>query len=97
MRAAHALAIRATFHPFSAGLSEKPNPGRAGTTTWNASFSLPPCAVGSVSGRITSRNSKTDPGHPWVKIMGSACSCLERMDEVDPEAVNLCAKLRERV
>ncbi len=31
---------------------ENPNPGSEGTTTWNASSGLPPCATGSTSGPI---------------------------------------------
>ena len=36
----------------------------------------PPCAVGSVSGLITFRNSITEPGQPCVSPMGSAFACL---------------------
>ena len=47
-------------------------------TTSNASWAVPPCAVGSVSGPITFSNSKTDPGQPWVTISGSASAWAER-------------------
>ena len=46
-------------------------------TTWNASA---PSAVrvGSVSGSMIFRSSKTEPGQPWVMISGRASSWLER-------------------
>ena len=65
-------------HPASVGLSLQPKPGSDGQTTWNASDASPPCAVGSTSGPITSWNSTTDPGQPWVITMGRASSCGER-------------------
>ncbi len=40
----------------------KPKPGIDGTTTWNASSARPPCATGSVSGPMRSRNSANEPG-----------------------------------
>src|ERR1700730_18465760 len=72
MRFTHAVAIRVTPQPVERGLSAKPKPGSEGTTTGNESATLPPYALGFVSGPITSKNSMTDPGHPCVKISGTA-------------------------
>ena len=59
-------------------VTEKPWPGTEGATTWKASAGSPPCALGSVSGPMTSRNSATEPGQPWVRISGSASGCGDR-------------------
>src|SRR2546421_522933 len=66
MSVAHTSAIRSRSHPGSAGLSLKPYPGSDGHTTWNASAASAPWAAGSASGPMTSRNSTTEPGQPWV-------------------------------
>ena len=73
------------------------SPAATGTTTWKAS-GLPPCAVGSVSGPITLRNSTTEPGQPCVITSGSA-SGVRRADvqEVDVEPVDLGPELRRGV
>jgi hypothetical protein len=47
-------------------------------TTSNASSALPPCAVGSVSGPMTSSISTIEPGQPCVMITGRAFACSER-------------------
>src|SRR6185312_10817871 len=64
--------------PVWEGLSLKPYPGSDGQTTWNASAESPPWVDGSVSGPITLRNSMTEPGHPWVRISGTASGWGER-------------------
>lgn len=64
--------------PVFVGRPEKPKPGSDGTTTWNASSALAPCAVGSVSGPIAFSSSKTEPGQPCVMIIGIAFSCRDR-------------------
>jgi hypothetical protein len=48
--------------PGTVGLAEKPKPGIEGTTRWKASSALPPWAVGLVSGSMTFRNSRMEPG-----------------------------------
>ena len=58
-----------TFQPVVVGLSENPNPGSDGATTWNAGSDA---SSGSTSASRTSRNSTTEPGHPWVTISGCA-------------------------
>ena len=68
----------ATSHPRVRGGSENPWPGREGTTTWQASSARPPNAVGSVSRGMTSRNSTTDPGQPWVSSSGKASGWGDR-------------------
>ena len=69
--------MRGGFQPISVGLPEKPYPGSEGITRWKASASVPPCAVGSVSGSMIFSCSITDPGHPCVTIIGSAFSCFD--------------------
>jgi hypothetical protein len=69
--------MRAESQPASVGCDEKPKPGIDGMTTSNASSLLPPCAVGSVSGPITSSISITEPGQPCVMISGRAPSCSD--------------------
>ena len=69
--------MRPESQPSSFGSLEKPYPGRDGSTRWNASAAVPPCAVGSVSGPTVSSSSMTEPGQPWVMISGSAFSCLD--------------------
>lgn len=64
--------MRPGFQPVVVGRSEKPYPGIEGMTTWNASCARPPWAVGLVRGSMTLRNSRTEPGQPWVRIIGSA-------------------------
>jgi hypothetical protein len=49
-------------------LSEKPNPGSDGQTTWKSSD----------SGPSTFSNSTTDPGQPWVITSGRASGRGER-------------------
>ena len=46
-------------------------------TRSNASWALPPCAVGSVSGPTTSSSSITEPGQPCVMINGNAPACRD--------------------
>src|SRR5258707_14572642 len=77
MSIAHALAIRGRPHPRAVGLSENPYPGSDGATTWEASSGPPPWAVGSVSGAMTLRDSTTEPGHPCVRMVGSALRCFD--------------------
>ncbi len=73
-----ARAMRGGSQPVVAGLAENPWPGSEGITRWNASASLPPCDVGSVSGPMIFSCSMTEPGQPCVTISGSASSCRER-------------------
>ena len=54
--------VRTVFQPAWTTGVLNPNPGIEGTTTWNASSARPPCASGSVSGPIMSRNSANEPG-----------------------------------
>ena len=70
--------MRSGSQPVVAGLPENPWPGSEGMTTWKASASLPPCAVGSVSGSMIFSCSTIEPGQPCVMISGSAASCRER-------------------
>jgi hypothetical protein len=63
--------------PSSAGSAEKPYPGIDGSTRWNASPAVPPCAAGSVSGPTIPSSSITEPGQPCVMINGSAFSCRD--------------------
>ena len=46
--------------------------------TWKASSAAPPCASGSVSLGMTSRNSTTEPGQPWVMSRGKASGWGDR-------------------
>ena len=78
MSVIQASAIRSIPQPTRVGLSLKPNPGTDGQTTWKASAASPPCAVGSVSGPRTFRNSTIEPGQPWVMTSGRASSCGDR-------------------
>ena len=78
MSVSHAFATRALSQPVSLVGPENPYPGIDGITTSNASAASPPCETGSVSGPITSRNSATEPGHPWVRISGIALGSGER-------------------
>ena len=77
MSSDHARAVRTRSHPTSAGSPENPYPGSEGSTRWNASAALPPCAVGFVSGPTESSISMTEPGQPWVMISGSASWCSD--------------------
>ena len=70
--------MRTGSQPVAVGLAENPWPGSEGITRWNASASLPPCAVGSVSGPMIFSCSMIEPGQPCVTISGSASSCRER-------------------
>ena len=70
--------MRIGSQPVAVGLAENPWPGSEGITTWNASASLPPCAVGSVSGSMIFSCSTIEPGQPCVTISGSASSWRER-------------------
>ena len=70
--------MRAGSQPVAFGLAENPWPGSEGITRWKASASLPPCAVGFVSGSMTFSCSTIDPGQPCVTISGSASSWCER-------------------
>ncbi len=47
-------------------------------TRSNASAGSPPCARGSVSGPMMSKNSRIEPGQPWVTISGRAFGSGER-------------------
>ena len=78
MSTPNASPIRLGAQPVVGAGPEKPNPGRDGATTWNASAGSPPCARGSVSGPTTSRNSAIDPGQPWLRTSGSASGSGER-------------------
>jgi hypothetical protein len=69
--------MRSGSQPVSVGLPEKPYPGIDGITRWNASASVPPCAVGFVSGSMIFSCSMTEPGQPWVTIIGSAFWCFD--------------------
>jgi hypothetical protein len=62
--------------PSFAGLSEKPKPGREGTTTSNESAASNPCAAGSVRRGIISSISAKDPGQPCVRISGMGAGPL---------------------
>jgi len=54
-------------------LSEKAKPGSDGTTDMERVFRPPPQSwVGSLSGPMISTNSTNDPGHPCVRMIGSA-------------------------
>ena len=64
--------------PVTVGLPEKAYPGSDGITTSKASAAPPPYAVGSVSGPMTFSCSITDPGHPWVMMIGKALGCFDR-------------------
>ena len=70
--------MRPWFQPGSASGPESPWPGSDGTTTWKASAGSPPWARGSVRGPISSRNSTTDPGQPWISSSGVASGSGER-------------------
>ncbi len=70
--------MRTGPQPEPVGLPENPYPGIDGTTTWNASDALAPCAVGSASGPMSLSCSMIEPGQPWQTTSGSASSCLER-------------------
>ena len=59
---AQARATRSWPQPRAVVGPLKPKPGSDGTTRWNRS----------VSSGIRPRNSTTEPGHPWVRISGSA-------------------------
>src|SRR5437763_15506816 len=64
--------MRTGFQPGAVGLPENPYPGIDGITTSKASAALPPYLVGFVSGSMILSCSITEPGHPWVTIIGSA-------------------------
>jgi hypothetical protein len=70
--------MRTGSHPVVVGFAENPCPGSEGTTTWNASDALAPCAVGLVSGSMILSCSMIEPGQPCVTISGSASSCPDR-------------------
>ncbi len=78
MSSAQTRPMRARVQPVSCTGPENPNPGRAGMITWKASAGSPPCAPGSVSGPMTSRNSAIEPGQPWVSSSGTASGAAER-------------------
>jgi hypothetical protein len=79
----------------SLGLEENPNPGTEGTTTSKASSGEPPKREGSVSGPIASRNSKTEPGQPWVKDQRNRLRAASlHMIKVDIEIADPREKLR---
>ena len=88
---------RGPSRPRSA-LPRSRSPGRDGITTSNASSALPPWAVGSVSGPMTSSISMTEPG-PAVRDDQRQRVLVLRpdVDEVDVEPVDLGRELRERV
>ena len=59
---------------------------------------LPPYAVGSVSGPMIFSCSTTEPGQPWVMMIGRAFGVPRAdVDEVDVEPVDLGQELRQRV
>ena len=64
----------ATFQKLTSGKPAsgpgKPNPGRDGTITSNASAGSPPNAAGSASGSITFDQCQNVHGQPWVRING---------------------------
>jgi hypothetical protein len=60
--------MRSWFQPVPDRGVEKPKPGTDGMTRWKSSR----------SGSMTSRNSTTDPGQPWVRMSGSASALGER-------------------
>ncbi len=64
--------MRVTSQPGSAVGPENAKPGSDGATTWNATAGSFPYARGSVSGPMIARNSATEPGHPCVRISGTA-------------------------
>jgi len=78
MSSANAPAILKLSQPGSRVGPENPKPGNEGITRWKASAGSPPCERGSVSGPITSRNSTTEPGQPWLRISGKAPGSGER-------------------
>ena len=90
--------IRWVSKPGSVGLSEKPYPGMAGTTTWNAWSAEPPKRAGSVSGPMTLAYSSIELGQPLSSSRGRA-SLVWRplMDEVDIESVDVGRVLVEGV
>jgi hypothetical protein len=61
-----------TPNPGRFGALEKPNPGIDGQITWKASSAPPPKRGGSASGAMILWNSRTEPGHPWMIMTGSA-------------------------
>src|SRR6266705_2707007 len=70
MTSAQAAPIRRGVQPRSVVGPENPKPGRDGMTRWKAmSAGSAPCARGSVSGPITSRNSATEPVQPSAQIV----------------------------
>ena len=78
MSCTYAAAMRRGCQPSSWVGPENAKPGSDGAITWKASAGSPPCARGSVSGPITSRNSTTEPGQPWLMSSGSASGSGER-------------------
>ena len=66
--------MRTGSQPGSLVGPDSPKPGRDGSTRWNASAG----SGGLVSGSMTSRNSTTEPGQPWVITSGNASACGER-------------------
>ena len=89
---------RRVRHPGCVGRSEKPYPGIDGTTTSNASCAEPPCANGSASNGMSLSISKTEPGHPWVRMpAASASSRGPRVDAVNPGVADPDQKLRKRI
>ena len=81
MSSTQASAMRRGCQPRSCVGPENPKPGSDGATTWKASAASPPCAVGSVSGPKTSRNSMIEPGQPCMRSSGSASSWRRWCDE----------------
>ena len=62
MSRSKARAVRSSVQSVDDSGVLKPMPGRLGMTRWKASSARPSCAVGSVSGPMTSRKSANEPG-----------------------------------
>src|SRR5207244_9875278 len=77
MSSAHARAMLTGCQPGAVGLPENPYPGSDGITTWNASATVPPNAVGFVSGSMIFSCSMIEPGQPCVTMTGRAFSRSE--------------------
>ena len=90
--------MRTGSHPVVVGLPENPWPGSEGITTWKASASVPPCAVGSVSGSMIFSCSMIEPGQPCVTISGQRVLVPRAdVDEVDVQPVDLGHEVRQGV
>ena len=72
MSVAQASAMRPMSHPGFGGLVAEAVAGQGRAHDVEGVGASPPCAAGSASGPMTSRNSTTDPGQPWVMTSGNA-------------------------